>query len=264
MALSSRQSRALTGTSEATKYLEQTGSGAIIVPEVDIGIAGFLFDIKAKETIDEKMQITENVVENGTTIADNARMLPVVIQIKGFVGEINTADESLVGQFKDYFRDRLVAVSEFLPAKTKQQAQKLVKAVDDISAFGNKINRVLGTFQNIVNLFGGNDVEANRIANQVDKLRNMQRAKIPLSVQTEEGFIYQNMMIESIVRERSEKYMIDISVSLKEVIMAQTNIRTPENRNEVQKSKKAKNGQSKLAKKEPMASFFKKSSVKFL
>lgn len=52
------------------------------------GIAGFLFDIPLEDSIQLEADITDNYVEDNTAIQDQVALKPVIVTLRGLVGEL--------------------------------------------------------------------------------------------------------------------------------------------------------------------------------
>lgn len=52
------------------------------------GVAGFLFDLVLEDTVNLESEITDNFIEDNTTVQDQIGLRPEVVTVRGMVGEI--------------------------------------------------------------------------------------------------------------------------------------------------------------------------------
>lgn len=114
---------------------------AFVIPSVDIGINGFLFDTIGEESLNLESDITDYWVEDGTPAQDNIALKPVVYRLRGNIAEIKMQPQE-VFEVNPEIKERLQDIEAFKPSLNQQaqnfisgQAARIVKPIETSSLF---------------------------------------------------------------------------------------------------------------------------------
>ena len=213
---------------ETSRYLfkQSVKASQALVNIVGVtGIAGFQFDIDDEVSINLESDITDNYIEDNTSIQDHIVLKPVVISMRGFVGTFKYTPnklKSIVGKVTN----TLSLVSLFLPKIEKlperfktgfigNQTQDAQFGLD-VGAYGFSSLNLFKDFQDLFYLKSSQT----RAFLFFEALRN---SRALFSVQTPYKR-YDNMAIQTLkpIQDGTTKDTTDFSITFKQLRFTQT------------------------------------------
>lgn len=234
---------------ENTQNINKTAQGKLIL---EGGVSSYSDDVRAlffntvtDDSLSFNSQITDNWLENNTSIQDHITLSPVTITMKGLIGEVvytpqtaftdynniysnNFGDELL----NNYLLGKLNTVSSFFPSVSNITQ----KAINKINLKDGAISKVLSIANTSLNQPGYNslaqkldnyagiisNIRQERQKQIVELLKHYWLNRMPFKAVVPWGE-YDNMFIESVnINQANINYASEISITLKQVRYAKT------------------------------------------
>lgn len=203
--------------------LASSFSKFVVSPLNAFGLGGFVFDIEDETSINLQADITDNFLEDGTTVQDNISIRPKRLTLRRYVGElVYSPENNKAASIAQKVTQKLTTLGSFLPALSTatSQAKGLIEdarsgslSLDSISFESiNKVVDFWGLAQNLVGISNSKQAQAYAY------LSALWENKILVSVQTPFEFM-SNMAIERVdfyQLGESDSYS-DISITLKQI-----------------------------------------------
>ena len=192
----------------------------VVRPANAFGLSGFVFDIEGSTTHTLKSEITDHHVEDNSVIQDHIAVMPLTVELNGFVGELVDI------RSKEELRDvqKVVKKLTVLNAYASNIA-KGAKQIKDtlISKKGVDFSGAVEDTSNLFALIKNANPTAGKQQQAYLYFKAMQDQRILMSVQTPFEFI-QNMAIETIIatQEEDTKDISGFTLMLKEIRTAKT------------------------------------------
>lgn len=102
--------------------INQISDIILVNPKKDVGITAqltadesFLFHVKGEEMITLSSDVTDHYVENNTAIQDHVALKPEMIQVGGYIGELNNVPPKFLLPLKAA-SERIQTLAPFVPA----------------------------------------------------------------------------------------------------------------------------------------------------
>lgn len=197
--------------------IQDAFSKHIVAPVSRFGLGGFIFDIESDATIDRRADITDNFVEDNTTIQDNIAIQPKRLTLRSHVGErFFFGGEQPLKQFQSLIQ-KLIVIDAFLPdlsASEEQFDQSITDQNGAVDTSDSSFDEILDIFALTINL----NPAAGKIQQAYLYFEALFEKRILVSVLSPFGF-FKSMAIESIQGKEFEisKDMATFSITLKEV-----------------------------------------------
>lgn len=123
------------------------GEMYLVAPE-DIRSEVYIFDTRGEESATLESDITDNWVEDNTTMQDHIGLKPLTITLRGYVGELTNKPDVDLQQLEQKYLHlsknepqlSLAALNPFLPTLTTQ-AQYVVNRAEEVYGIYKKANR---------------------------------------------------------------------------------------------------------------------------
>mgnify|MGYP007049376023 CR=1 FL=1 len=193
------------------------------------------FNIIQEHSISLQSQITDHYIENNTAVQDQIAKSPLVVTLKGLVGEVvfeapksfyDKADSFIEDKFGFSVADKLGPIASLYPpvSNLNQVARNTVQYVE---ASVNRYKQIIGS---AVDLFTGDQKETKlrEVFRKLQVLRANDALLTIITPYTENDYPLANMAIQSItLRQGNENYVSDLEVTLKQLNFSDTGTTEP-------------------------------------
>lgn len=209
---------------------------AVILTDKNIG---HWFSIVEEDSLNLQSQITDNYIENNTAVQDHIALSPVVITLRGYVGEVEFKPPTvftnyLTDKINSYtsntlgitVSDKLGPLSALLPPvdNVNQMARNAVQYVE------SSFNRYKRIYNQLMSLSKKGQKQVTESVQQyvAKNLKEMWENRTLVEVVTPYG-LYKNMAIQSItLTQGNTTTLSELSVSLKQINFAETQTTKPD------------------------------------
>lgn len=187
---------------------------------------GFYFDIIQEHSISIQNQITDNYLENNTSVQDHIAQSPIVINLRGISGEVVfTPPTNYFNKIKDTIDDKIPFASKLAPLS------QLLPQVDNYTQAARDLVQLVETnterVKKIAKTFTSEFDKKDRLESIYDKLMLLRTNNTALRVETPFK-VYDNMFIQSLtLRQGDLKYSGDIEMNLKQINYANVEVTKP-------------------------------------
>lgn len=218
------------------------GEMYLVAPE-KIESEVYIFDTRGEEEASLESDITDNWIEDNTTMQDHIGLKPLMITLRGYVGELTNKTDADLQQLIDKYRNlspklpnlTVAPLNPFLP-KLTTQAQYIVNRAEEVYGIYKKANQ---TVSRLEDKLAGVPTPPN-VSNQqkvFGKFYELWKTRTLCSVYTPFG-VRNSMAIQSLNARQAEDsaYISEFSVTFKEIRIAGSVL----SYNDVDKEKSAK------------------------
>ena len=201
------------------------GEMYLVAPE-DIRSEVYVFDTRGEESATLESDITDNWVEDNTTMQDHIGLKPLTITLRGYVGELTNKPSVDLQQLEQKYLNlsknepqlSLAALNPFLPTLTTQ-AQYMVNRAEELYGIYKKANRNVDRLED--RMAG---VAVPDVSNQQKvwgRFYDIWKKRSRVTVYTPFG-VYNSMAILSLNAKQDEDsaYISEFSVTFKEIRIA--------------------------------------------
>ena len=211
------------------KWLNQSAVGYLIKPYTARGIGGFVFTINDEDRLDLRADVTDYVSEDNHNIQSHIAIKPMVITLRGFIGELkNEIPQGSNGSVQQ-LEQKLTAVATYLP-QFSQASQLAIAAAIKANQTNQLevINTIVQSTENLASAFNVILPGQTRQEQAYSSLQAMFNTRQIVTVETPWGY-FDNMAITSIVFEQDgkSKMVSDIVVTLKQMKFSSVLFRQP-------------------------------------
>lgn len=216
------------------------------------------FDTIEEHTLSIQNQITDNYIENNTSIQDHIAHLPITISMRGLIGEIvykppmnalnkiiGKIDTPFIENFGTTISDKLSPLNALLPS-VSNITQIARNAVQYAEASYRR-------YEKIIKSFGEGGYRQSRLEEVFDKLKDLRDYNDLLIVETPYQ-VFDNMVIQSLtLRQGNVNFVSDIEITLKQINYTSTYTTKPNEKvmaryNALQRTDTANHGKAQGAK----------------
>ena len=196
------------------------------------------FDIIREDNVSLQSQITDNYIENNTSVQDHIALSPLVINLSGLIGDIvytapTTFYDAIINSINNFTgntlnvtTDKLSPISALLPplSNANQTARNAVQYVE------SSYRRYENIIKSGINLYSNSGSKETRLQQVYAELALLRESRALVTVKSPYSeYPYENMAIQSItMRQGEQNYISDIEVTLKQVKFAQTQTTKPD------------------------------------
>lgn len=223
-------------STQTTTIQGGVSENAVILTDKNIG---HWFSIVEEDSLNLQSQITDNYIENNTAVQDHIALSPVVITLRGYVGEVEFKPPTvftnyLTDKINSYtsntlgitVSDKLGALSALLPPvdNVNQMARNAVQYVE------SSFNRYKRIYNQLMSLSKKGQKQVTESVQQyvAKNLKEMWENRTLVEVVTPYG-LYKNMAIQSItLTQGNTTTQSELSVSLKQINFAETQTTKPD------------------------------------
>lgn len=211
-----------------------TGEMFLVAPD-DIKSDVYIFDTRGDEEITLESDITDNYVEDNTSVQDHIGLKPEIITLSGYVGELTNKPAEELKEIRTA-TPIIEGFNPFAPQITAS-AQYLLNRTEEIFNVYKKMDRTVPRLEQMLNRVPVPQ-EATNQEKVFGKFEELWRLRSTVTVYTP-FIVMQNMAIQSVHarQEEGSAYISDFTVTFKKIRKVST-IMTYANK-EKQKSAKA-------------------------
>lgn len=181
----------------------------------------YIFDTRGDEEITLESDITDNWVENNSTMQDHIGLKPITITLSGYVGELKNTPRTEEQAVYETSSSLMSAATPFLP-KLTTQAQYIFNRAQEVYDIYKKANRTERRIEDTLKKIPVLD-EASKQQQAFGKFYEMWATRHLSTVYTPFG-AYESMAIEKIHAKQAEDsaYISEFSVTFKQVRIAKS------------------------------------------
>lgn len=235
---------------ESTQNTNETAQGKLVleggVSSYNNDVRALFFNTVTDDSLSFNSQITDNWLENNTSIQDHITLSPVTITMKGLIGEVvfnpasteeyMKAKKAILVQHGEeigsFLKGKLNTISSFAPSVSNFTQ----KAMDKVALKTATIEKALAVVNTVLSMPGLGAL-ANKLDILYDLETNIRQEKQRQIVELLKAYWlnrmpfkaivpwgeYDNMFIESVnINQANVNYASEISITLKQIRYAQT------------------------------------------
>lgn len=201
------------------------GEMYLVAPE-DIKSEVYVFDTRGEESASLESDITDNWVEDNTTMQDHIGLKPMTITLRGYVGELTNKVDPDLQQIEEKYRNlspklpnlSISALNPFLPQLTTQ-AQYIVNRAEEVYGIYKKANRTIDRLED--RMAGVVEPDVSNQQKVWGRFYDIWKKRSLVTVYTPFG-AYNSMAILSLNarQEEDSAYISEFSVTFKEIRIA--------------------------------------------
>lgn len=193
------------------------GEMYLVAPE-NIESEVYIFDTRGEEEANLESDITDNWIEDNTTMQDHIGLKPLIITLSGYVGELNNKVDPDFKEVSDAYKGTLEPLNPFLP-KLTAQAEYIVNRTEEVYGIYKKANKTVLRLEDKLN-----DISTPDVSNQqkiFGKFYDLWKKRTLCSVYTPFG-VFNSMAILSLNAKQGEDspYISEFSLTFKEIRIA--------------------------------------------
>jgi hypothetical protein len=195
----------------------------VVSPVVNLGIAGFEFDIFEEHKVELQSDITDHFVEDNSTIQDQIAIKPRRVTLRGFVGELVEERADPKSEVVE-LAEKLTIINSYIPVVTgaAKQLQNTIQNGNLNTEAG--VTDAVGTGVDLFQAYKELNPPDSKQAKAYNFFQALFNAKQLVSVDTPFGFM-KDMAIENIISIQGDNaYITDFAVTLKEFRTAETKL----------------------------------------
>lgn len=210
--------KAINAAESANKIVNQY----VVSPIVNMGLAGFIFDIEDETKIEMQSDVTDHYTENNTAVQDNIVKKPEIITLRGYVGELvyrNAPEKTKIQELTE----KISTINAFLPVVSASAKQARDFLASDSKKNADFFAQGVATGVDLYQTFQTLNPPKTAQARAFNFFRSLWSARQLVSLETPYTF-YRNMAITAItaIQNGDNKEITDFSITLKEIRFART------------------------------------------
>ena len=179
----------------------------------------YIFDARGDEEVTLESDITDNWVEDNSTMQDHIGLKPISITLAGYVGELKTTPRTEEKALYETASSIMQAITPLMPVLATQ-SQYIFNRVQEVYDIYNKANKTVGRIEEALSEIPVPE-EVSKQQQAFGKFYEMWATRQLSTVYTPFG-AYNSMAIEKIAAKQSEDgcYISEFSVTFKQVRIA--------------------------------------------
>lgn len=194
------------------------GEMYLVAPE-NIKSEVYVFDTRGEEEANLESDITDNWIEDNTTMQDHIGLKPMTITLRGYVGELKNELPEELSSLDVGIQEKLHSLSPFVP-KLTTQTQYILNRVEEVYGIYKKANRTVSRLEDRL----GNVSVPEQVTNQqaiFGRFYDIWKKRSLVTVYTPFG-TFNNMAILSLNgrQDESSTFISEFSVSFKQIRIA--------------------------------------------
>lgn len=179
----------------------------------------YIFDTRGEEEATLESDITDNWIEDNTTMQDHIGLKPLTITLRGYVGELKNKLPKELSNLDVGIPEKLNSLSFFLPEFTTQ-AQYILNRAEEVYGIYKKANRTISRLEDRLD----NVAVPDQVTNQqaiFGRFYDIWKKRSLVTVYTPFG-VFNSMAILSLNarQEEDSAYISDFSVTFKQIRVA--------------------------------------------
>jgi len=186
----------------------------VVSPVVNLGIAGFDFDIFDEHKSEQNADITDHFVEDNSTIQDHIAIKPLKFTLRGFVGELVNKRADPKSEVAE-LAEKLTIINSYIPVITAAARQLQSRIEDNKLSNVDEVESAVGTGVDLFQAYKAINPASMKQAKAYNFFSALFNAKQLVAVDTPFGF-FSDMAIENIVSIQGDNaYISDFAITLK-------------------------------------------------
>jgi len=189
----------------------------VVSPLVNLGVAGFVFDISDETRLDLTADITDHYAEDNSAIQDHIAIRPDRITLRGYVGELVYRTEKPAGTAQK-LTEKIATINSYVPVLTAATRQVQNAITGQKTGTTDYFKAGLASAENLYAAFKTLNPPKTKQAQALNFFRALFNARQLVSLETPWTF-YSSMAIESIsvIQPADTKDVSDFSITLKKI-----------------------------------------------
>lgn len=194
------------------------GEMYLVAPE-NIRSEVYIFDTRGEEEANLESDITDNWIEDNTTMQDHIGLKPMTITLRGYVGELKNELPKELSFLDVGIPEKLYSLSPFVP-KLTTQAQYILNRAEEVYGVYKKANRTISRLEDRLDNVSVPDQVTNQQA-IFGKFYDIWKKRSLVTVYTPFG-VFNNMAILSLNgrQDESSAFISEFSVTFKQIRIA--------------------------------------------
>lgn len=199
--------------------LSSTAGELFLVAPQDITSEVYIFDTRGEEEVNLESEITDNYVEDNTTVQDHIGLRPRTITLSGYVGELSTKNRA-GEKITSFLEPKLAGASFFAPVLTAQ-AEYIMNRAQEVYGIYEKANETVDRLEDMLMQVPVPDVSNQQKA--FGRFQELWATRRLATVYTPFG-AFNNMAIQSLTARQEEDttYISSFSVTFKQIRKVET------------------------------------------
>lgn len=149
----------------------------------EIGIGNFTALVRVSESYKLTADAPATPVEDGSFVNDHIILKPLVLHIEGEVSDVHLVASPIVRGFQRIQAEVGNVISQYAPARTQAQLSRASALANDAADAVRKIDNLLDTGEQILNLFGNNDADSKTVQEQfLDAMESLYYGKQAIAI----------------------------------------------------------------------------------
>jgi hypothetical protein len=187
----------------------------VVTPIVNMGIAGFAFDIFEEHKSEQTADITDHFVEDNSTRQDHIAIKPTKFTLRGFVGELVDDSNNAKNQITQ-LAEKLTIINSYIPVVTNFAKQVDKTITTNKESTSSNLEQNIGLGVDLFQAYKQLNPPDTKQAKAYNFFKALFLSKILVSVETPYGFI-SDYAIENVVAIQGDnRFISDFTVVLKE------------------------------------------------
>jgi hypothetical protein len=186
------------------------------------GIAGFLFDMRGRESYRASCDITDHYIENNSTLQDHIALKPETFTVAGFVGEVRLSPPQEL-KSASAAASKLQALDPFLPSVTAQAKAICNEVERNYNIFRKANETAKNLWDNYNGLLGSVSAPETLQQKAYGYFVLARNTRQVFNIQTPWALL-ENMVIQDleIAQQEDTRQITDFSITFKKVNFART------------------------------------------
>ena len=201
--------------------LASTAGELFLVAPEKLQTEVYIFDPRGDEDVVLESEITDNWVEDNSTMQDHIGLKPMTITLTGYVGELKTTPKTKAQAIAETASTITQALTPLMPTLTTQ-SQYIFNRAEETYNIYNKANKTVDRIENTLKESPVPD-EASNQQQAFGRFYEMWKTRQLSTVYTPFG-AFNSMAIEKVSAKQSEDgvYISEFSVTFKQIRIAKT------------------------------------------
>jgi hypothetical protein len=187
----------------------------VVSPVVNLGIAGFEFDIFEEHKSELQAEITDHFVEDNSTRQDHIAIKPERFTLRGFVGELVDRQAGSKSEVTE-LAEKLTIINSYIPVVTGFATQLNRTIESNKVSVVDSVDQIIGTGVDLFQAYKELNPPDTAQAKAYNFFKALYTAKQLVSVETPFGFLSDYAIENIITTQGDNRYITDFSVTLKE------------------------------------------------
>ena len=149
----------------------------------EIGIGGFTALVRISEQYKLTAEVPSTPVEDGSFVNDHIILKPLVLSISGDVSDVHLRASLATSALTSVQAEIGNVVSQYAPARTQAQLAQVNALVNDVTDAIQRVDNLLDTGSQVLDLFGNQDTETKGIQEQfLDAMESLHKGRQAITI----------------------------------------------------------------------------------